>query len=189
MDNKFYKISKYIKYLVVILLFATLFVPFGTAITRSVHISGNEYLHTHFGTAFNFMFTNTIYSKGSFHIPTIAIMPLISYVLIVISFILMILNLFDKKVKNSFIFTPITLLFTIAASILVLSSHKEMATILTIAITKDDNIHVIETIYKQTSLGFGLYGIAIFGFIVALCCFINLFFEGTVDKIRAKFKK
>lgn len=101
----------------------------------------------------------------------------------------MLLNSFNKKSKQSLVITPLILIFTFTASILVLSSHKEIATIVTLAITKNDNVHVIDTIYKQTSLGIGLYGIAIFGFISAFGSLLNLFLEEIVDKIREKFKK
>lgn len=185
MNTKFIKVSRYIKYIILALLLTALLVPFGPAITWTVSSSSGK-MHTPYGTGFNFMFTNTIYGKVGYTSSSITVFPLVAYILLFIAFVLLLLNVFNKKLKNNPLFTPITFVLMLVAAILVVSSHKEVATVLADALIGEHNKHVVETIHKNTSLSIGFVGMAIFGFIGAFASLINLFLDGTIDRIRGK---
>ena len=71
-----------------------------------------------------------------------------------------------------------------AGSILMLCTHKNAATILADAIIGEHSEAVTATIYKNTSLEFGFWGVGMFGIISSVGLLASLFFDGTVDRIR-----
>ena len=186
--NKLLTISKYIKIAVIAVLLVALLAPLGPAITWTVR-TATGYMSSDYGSGFNFMFSNIIRGNIEFKSTLNAICPLIAWILVAISFVLTVISLFTNKSKFSFVLTPLVMVLLIASAILSLSSHKEVATVLANALTGTNDENIAETIYKNTTLNFGIIGCGIFSAIGAFSCLVNLFFSGTVDKVRSKVKK
>lgn len=188
-QEKFSKISKHIKFISFIALLAALLIPFAPAITWTVTSSIGEAKHTVYGTAFNFMFTNVIYGPVQYKSFGIAVLPLISYILILGSAILLGLHLFHKKFKTNPLFIVGVFALALTAAILVLTSHPETARVLADALIGKHDKYVVETIIKNTSLSFGFVGMSVFGFITAFGMFLTLFLDGVIDNLRARLIK
>lgn len=187
-ENKFKKISNYIKFICLVIVFGTLFVPFAPAITLTVDsVSGS--IQNHYGTGFNFMFTNVIHGQIKYTSLSIAIMPLIAYILTALAFIVLLLNTLHSKYKNKSLLSLLVFALLLVSSILMLSSHEETAKVLAGALIGKEDKYVAQTIYKNTTLAFGFFGVAIFNIVSCVLTLIKLFFDGYANSARTKVKK
>ena len=182
-NNKFLTISRYIKYVILALLFGAILSPLSPAITWTVKTATGS-MSTHYGSAFDFMFSNVIHGNIDYKTLSNTILPLIAWVLVLISFVLILLSVLKVNHKLTALTSPLALILLIVATILAFSRHKEAATVLADALINRHDENVVETIYKNTSLNFGIIGIAIFSLLSSIGLFINLFLNGTIDRIR-----
>lgn len=182
--------GKRIKIVALLLIIATLFMPLLNGMTMSV-ASGSGNVVTTYKSAFVFMFGGELVSEHiTYKTISISVLPLIGYLIIVIAFLLLIAAVFIKSNKPivTSIATAASFLLLIVGSVILLSAHKSTATVLSSAILGSHSSSVANTIYKNTMLGFGFWGTALFGILSALLLFVSLLFDGTIDKVRSLFK-
>ena len=182
----FAKIAAYIKLFVIALLFGSLFVPFGTGMKMIVKSSGGNVVTT-YRPAFSFMFGGKLVSEHiSYQSQGKCVIAIIGYIFVIIAIVLLLVSLFSQKNHNirSRILLFVSFAAILTASILMLCSHQSASTILADAIIGEHSDAVANTIYKNTSIGFGFWGISLFGFISSFGLLVSLFFDGTIDLFR-----
>lgn len=182
--------SKRIKIVALLLITLTLFIPFLNGITMSV-TTGSSSVVTTYRLAFIFMFGGELVSEHiSYKTISVSVLPLIGYLIIIIAFLLLTTSIFIKNKKHSIasITTIASFLLLIIGSVMLLFAHKSIATVLSSAILGSHSSSVANTIYKNTSLGFGFWGTSLFGVLGAILIFTSLLFDGTIDKIRSILK-
>lgn len=188
--NKFTSLAKKIKYIAVGFILIALLLPFTNGLKMTVS-SGTGDVVTTYKSAFAFMFGGKLVSERvSYKAISVSVLPLIGYLIIMIAFLLLITAVFiknNKSVINS-ITTAGSFSLLIVGSIILLSAHRSAATVLSSAILGSHSSSVANTIYKNTTLGFGFWGTALFGILSALLLFVSLLFDGTIDKVRSLFK-
>ena len=184
--NNFKYIAVLIRLVVFLFLISALFVPFSTGLKMTVNSSGGDVVTT-YKSAFIFMFGGELISEHiKYQVTGNCIIGIVGYVFIAIALILLLISIFTRKQKDklSKVFLFSTLLFALVGSILMLCTHKNAATILADAIIGEHSEAVTATIYKNTSLEFGFWGVGMFGIISSVGLLASLFFDGTVDQIR-----
>ena len=91
----------------------------------------------------------------------------------------------NKKVLNiSRILLAVAVVLILVSAILMFASHRSAATVLSDAILGEHSDAVTNTIYRNTSLQFGFWGVGMFGIIAIVLLLASLIFDGTVDQIR-----
>ena len=175
-----------IRLIVFLFLIGTLFIPFSTGLKMTVKSSGGDVITT-YKSAFVFMFGGELISEHiKYKVTGNCVIGMVGYILIATALILLLVSLFSRRKKDTIsrVFLFVTLAFALAGSILMLSAHRSAATILADAIIGEHSDAVAATIYKNTSLEFGFWGVGMFGIISSVGLLASLIFDGTVDKIR-----
>ena len=183
-QDKLLFVSKIQKLIGIIFLIGCLFIPFAPAITLI-----SETISKTYGSAFVFMFGGNIATQSiTYKARGVSVLALISFILILISFGLIIASLFLNKKKPTiskwllFVGSVIILV----SSIMFLCAHRSISNVLADALISSHSDTVSQTIFNNTKLEFGIYGISIFGFISSLSLLASLIFDGTFDKVRAR---
>lgn len=160
----------------IILVIAVFFIPFCQTITWT---RGD--VTTTYGNTYDFIFGNQITGNGSFLIDHNSVYLLISLIFAVLAVLFICLSFIRNKIIHS-LFTIFSIILLITSAILSFSSHYELCSILSTAVTGNYNEHVVGTFYKNTYLNFGVWGIGLFEIISAIILFVLCLFEGSFIK-------
>ena len=190
--SKSLKIALYVRVAGILLLFACFFIPFAAALTLS---SGS--VHTTYGSFFSFIFSGNISNgKVSYAAKGLSVLCLIGFIFLCVAFVLLVSTLFIKKntsvLKALLVLASILEKFSclcssvITSAILLVSSHKSLATVLADTLIKGHSDSVTTTVYNNTNIQFGVWGTATFEFLSSLCLLSSLLLDGSFDRIRAK---
>lgn len=183
-DNKFAQIAIYIRLFVSALLLGALFVPFATGLKMTVK-SGDNSVITTYKSAFSFLFSGKLVSEHvTYQAKGISVIGLIAFILVVAAFVLSVVSFFFRKNKLGTILVLVCLGLVLAGSIMMLCTHRSAATVLSDAILGEHSDAVSNTVFKNTNIEFGFWGVSLFGFIAFVGLLASLFFDGTVDKVR-----
>lgn len=179
------KICFCLRVIALLFILGALITPFAPALKMVVNSGGGSVI-TIYSPAFSFIFGGKL-SNGRITYNTIgiSIIGLISFILVLLAF-LFLLSTFIPYVKTKFsstFFLFLIIIMLTTSAILLLTVHKSAATVLTGAITQNPSPSVINTIYKNTSLQFGFYGISIFSLLASLLLIMSLFVDGAIDKL------
>ena len=183
----FLKIANYLKLATCLILLGCCFIPFAPGLKMVVKSSSGNVVTT-YSPAFSFIFGGNLASE---HITykTIGCSPLgiIGYIFIVLALVGVLVSIFTVRSnkKRSKIIFFISLGLTLASAIMMFCMHRSAATVLADAIMGEHSDAVANTIYNNTSLQFGFLGVGIFGLLATLGLTASLFFDGTIDKIKA----
>ena len=183
-DHKFAKIAIYIRLFVSALLLGALFVPFATGLKMTVK-SIDANVITTYTSAFSFLFSGKLVSEHvTYQAKGISAIGLIAFIFMTVAFALLVASFFFKKNKIGKIFILVCLGLVLAGSIMMLCTHRSAATVLSDAILGEHSDAVSNTVFKNTNIEFGFWGVSLFGFIAFVGLLASLFFDGTVDKVR-----
>lgn len=142
-----------------------------------------------YGSAYSFFFGGTIETKNiSYNSVKPSGLGIIGFAFMIAALLLLILSPLCKKNKNSIskwmVFA--SALIAIVYSIIFLCMHQSLANILADALIDGHSDAVTKTIYNNSSVEFGVWGISIFGFIGSFFILCSLIFDGTLDKVRGR---
>ena len=117
---------------------------------------------------------------------SVSVIGIVAFSLLASTVVLLIASILLKKKKENVgkALGILSVLTAITTSVLFLCLHKSTSTILADAIVGSHSDAIAKTIYKNTTLDFGFWGVGMFGIIASVCLILSLFFDGTVDKIR-----
>ena len=184
MDERlFSNVEKAEKIAGLIIFVACFIIPLSPAITmRSGGVSKT------YGNTYSFVFGGKIEAANiSYKTIGISSAGLALFIMVFVSFAALIGSFFvknDKKNISKILIFGSSLL-AIAFSILALSSRRSFSDVLADALISGHSDAVRNTVFNNTSLEFGVWGIAIFGFLAAFALLASLVFDGTLDKLRA----
>lgn len=173
--NKIALFSFLLKVTSIIFLILCLFIPFGPAIKL---VSGSTIKV--FRPCYSFIFKGYISCNNANHLSsTSSWLGLIGFILILISLISLCLSIFIRKSKIlKRTLYVIALLSTLIFSISFLCIHRDFAEVLTYALIQEHSEIIAKTIYQNSTLMFGTYGVSIFGFFsigfIGLSLFLDL---------------
>ncbi len=183
-NESFIKISWIARFLGIALIVVCCFLPFASGLTMSSGGTSKSY-----GPLFSFFFMGKLSSGvASYQAKTVAVLPLIGYIFVIISLLLLLLSFLKYRNNRISPFLRIAaLLFTLAFSVMFLCSHRSLSDVLAYAFLSKYSDAVGNTIYKNTTLDFAVYGMSVFGFLASLSSFISLVFDSTIDKLRTGY--
>lgn len=187
--KKYTNMALLFRLFVLLFLLGAVLSPFAPGLKMSVGSGGGNVV-TIYKPAFSFLFGGSISTKHvTYSTIGISVIGLVGYLFSVIALIFLVLSetLFKKSSTKRIVFGMVSLLLVFASSIIMLSIHKSAATVLADAIMGTHNDTVSKTIYNNTSIQFGFYGVSIFGFLATLLQMMSLFFDGTMDKLQESF--
>ena len=165
------------------LIIECLLVPLSSAITLKTGDVSKTY-----GSAYSFIFGGTISTTNiSYSVKGVSPIGLIAFILLILATIILLASFFYKKGKFSKSwFTFASFLLVLTASILFLTIHRNFASILASALTKSTSNAVQNTIFNNTTLNFGVWGVPFFGFIACFIFLVSLILDGSFDKLRVR---
>ena len=162
----------FFKILTILFLFISIFIPFASAIT----LSSGGMIKT-YSPAFSFIFSGNISSGNmTYKNNKFSIIALIAYLILLVSCIMILFSFILKNKKISLICNISSCALIIIESILFLCAHQSVATVLSDALIKGHSDTVANTVYQNTSLCFGFYGISIFSLLSLIFNLLTLFF-------------
>lgn len=152
----------------ILFLVASCFVPFASGLVFS-----NKY----YGPAFSFIFGTGI-RNGSIIYPSrgVSVVVLIAYLLLLISVCLLVTRLFLKKkmyvVRK--ILSIVSLIFVFSSAIMFLCSHFSVSSSFADALIRGHSDTVCKTVFENSKLCFGIYGVSIFEFVSSILLFVGI---------------
>lgn len=181
-NDKHKKITFYSRFLCFIFLLACFAIPFGPAITMN---SGK--VHKTYGSSYAFIFGGKISTDNiAYSLREITGLGLAGFILLSVAIILLTISFFihNQNLKHITIFI-VSILILISA-VLFLNLHKSISNILADALIKGHSDTVSNTVFNNSKMEFGTWGVSIMGAISDFCLFASLFFDGSFDKIRVR---
>lgn len=182
--KRFLLISKIPKTIGCLLLAACFLIPLSSTITLKSDGTTKTY-----STAYSFIFGGTISTTNiTYKAHSVSGIGIAYFALMLASICALLSSFFIKDGKKGLSkwLTFGSGISSIAFSILALCSHKSFSNILADALIDGHSESVSKTIFNNTTMQFGVWGVAIFGFIAAFLILASLLFDGTFDKVRAK---
>lgn len=167
-----------------ILMFSVFFIPFSSAISL---LTGDY--EKIYGNAYSFFFGGTIETKNiSYESTKPSVLGIIGFVFMIIALLLLVFSLLYKKNKDVMCkwMTFASALLAIVYSIIFLCMHQSLATVLADALIGGHSDAVTKTIFNNSSVEFGVWGVSIFGFLGSFFVLASLVFDGTLDKVRER---
>lgn len=167
----------------------SLFVPFAIGL-KSVVSSDSGSIVTNYGPAFAFIFGGRI-DTGRVTYNTIGVSTpgIVAYLLCGLSFVALLASFaIRKRVASKWTVFGATL-GVLVSSIIMLCAHESAATVLADSIIGRRSDSVVATMIRNTSLQFGFWGFALFGFFVVVMLLASFIFDGTFDDIRLRISR
>ena len=159
-------------------------IPLGPAITISP--SGNSDIYKTFGSTINIFFGQQIISDNNVYqnnnILLLGIIIYISSILILLIQFILILFKFNKFKNYLYL---ISILLTLFISFAPLFLKESIIHILSYSLFGETNQTIEKTIFNNSTINYGVFGMSIFGFLSLFSQIIYLFINGTIDKLRA----
>ena len=160
-----------------------LLIPLCPAITMS---SGD--VKKTYGPCYSFIFggminsTNISYSSKGF-----SGLALAGFIIISIALLLLIMSfcIQDKTIKRP-VLTFVSAISFIAGAIIFASLHKSVSNVLADSLINGHSDAVSKTVFNNSNMEFGSWGVSLFGFISSFLLLSSLLFDGTFNKIRSR---
>lgn len=176
------KIAKICKCASFTLILLSFLIPLFPAIT----LTSGEVKKTYY-SAYSFIFGGKITTNISYSARGISIICLVAFVLLVLATIILVFPLFFKKlsIQKSF-FTLVSFFFAIIVAIMFACAHKSISNVLADALISGHSDSISNTIYNNTFVNFGIWGVSLSSFISSFLLLASLVFDGSFDRLRAK---
>ena len=183
-NKKNIKISIFLRLISLVILLVSFTIPLCPAITMTSNGVNKTY-----GPCYSFIFGGKINSSNiSYGAKGLSGLAMAGLIILIISFIIICISFFmkDAIVKRP-LFVFIGSLMIIISSIIFASLHRNFSGILADSLINGHSDAVSNTIYNNTYMEFGVWGITFFGFISSFLLLASLLFDGTFDRVRTKF--
>ena len=141
-----------------------------------------------YGSCYSFIFGGKINSTNiSYSSKGISGLALAGFIVIVVASLLLIASFFihDRVVKKPVVIFCCAITFIVGA-IIFASLHKSISNMLADALINGHSDTVSTTVYNNTNMEFGSWGVSLFVFVTSFLLLASLLFDGTFDKVRAK---
>lgn len=181
--NKGLRIAKICKFAAIVLLLLSFLIPLLPAITLT---SGD--VKKTYSSAYSFIFGGSISTTNiSYSTKGVSGLCLAGFILLVLATITLVLPIFFKELKfPKSVFTLASALMMIVTAILFACAHRSISNLLADALISGHSDSVSNTIYNNTSMNFGIWGVSLLNFISSFTLLVSLVFDGSFDKLRAK---
>lgn len=181
--EKHSKIALLTRIVSLVLLSVCFVIPLCPAITMT---SGG--VRKTYGSCYSFMFGGKLTTNNiSYAARGISELALAGFIILIASLLILCSSFF---IKDAVVKKPMAVfvgsVMIIVASIIFASLHKSISSVLADSLIGGHSDAVSNTIYNNTYMEFGTWGITLFGFLSSFLLLASLLFDGTFDRVRSK---